>query len=174
VNAQNIQFSGERIEIWVRNNSVSVHGDYHFRNSNTFPLRQTLYYPFIVNEHQNYPDSISVIYHSDQTSLVFSKAEDGIRFSVNVPANDSIMVQVKYIQKTTNNQVEYMLTSTQTWKRSLAFAEYIVRIPEVYRLTFHSIPGAKRRKREKGWEYSILKRDFMPTQNLKIRWEEIP
>ncbi len=165
--AQNIQFQGEQIEITISDKQVSVSGIYSFYNPAGYPVHQTMYYPFVVDQRLMYPDSIHVSLSTSNDVLNYRLQESGIFFSVPFLPEQPVTLTVFYSQKVVANQFEYILTSTREWNRPLPYARYIVNIPENMDLIYLSLDYQEKEIRNHYHIYHISRVDFMPKENLK-------
>jgi hypothetical protein len=171
LSAKNIQFQGEQIEITVEENQVQVTGTYYLYNHAPYSLPSTLYYPFVVDDRLEYPDSINVTISANNRELAYRPESSGIFFSIPFLPEQSITLTVFYSQRTRTNQFEYILTSTKEWNWPLQFASYILKIPKDKRLIYLSLDYQTMTEQENTQVYSVLRSDFMPQENLKIIWK---
>jgi transglutaminase-like putative cysteine protease len=170
--AQNIQFQGEQIEIIISDNQAQVIGTYYLFNPASFPVSRTLYYPFVVDQRLEYPDSISASLSPADHSLSYRPDSNGIFLSVPFLPEQSITLTVFYSQKTLSNQFEYILTTTREWHRPLQFADYLIQIPKDSEVTYLSLDYQEIKYQGNYKIYYIRRSDFMPSENLKIFWKE--
>lgn len=175
--AQPLQFARERIEVEVWGGECILNGTYYLRNNGHSPLRAALYYPFVITPELPFPDSIEITDGRSGQVVQFSSAANGIYFPVSIPAQDTAIYRVYYCQKTPSGKMEYILTSTQKWKRPLETADFIIRIPPEYLLISLSypfdraVPDSTGEKDGQRITYFIHKENFMPLTNLIIQWE---
>ena len=172
LNAQNIIFQGEYIEIKIAEGQVQVIGTYHFYNFAPYPVQRTMYYPFVVDQRLEYPDSISASLSTADHSLSYRPDSNGIFLSVPFLPEQSITLTVFYSQKTLSNQFEYILTTTREWHRPLQFADYLIQIPKDSELAYLSLDYQEIKYHGNYKIYYIRRSDFMPSENLKIFWKE--
>lgn len=177
LHAQPLQFAREQIEVEVRGGECILNGTYYFRNNGHSPLRAALYYPFVITPELPFPDSIQITDRRSGQAVQFSSAANGIYFPVSIPPQDTAIYRVCYRQKTPSGKMEYILTSTQKWKRPLEAADFIIRIPPEYQLISLShafdrvVPDSTGEKDGQRMTYLIHKENFMPQTNLIIQWE---
>jgi hypothetical protein len=168
--AQSLQFWGEKIEVTIYNHHADVWGEYHFKNNSSNTVHQTLYYPFVVNPHLPYPDSIAVTSHSQRSPIPIRKSNNGIYFPVSIAPHQPAIYKVFYSQATTASQMEYVLTTTQGWHKPLVWTEYQVKIPLFLRLKYLSLTNPEIELTDKYKIYRVHKINYMPNVNLKVAW----
>lgn len=169
---QALQFYGEKIEISILGDNALVTGVYYFKNNTKKIIRRTLYYPFVINQDLSWPDTISVYQISEKKSLTFRNAKEGILFTLQVPADSTVIYKVKYRQRTPNRKMEYILTTTQKWGRPLVFAEYSVILPEKFELLDISLAPDSRQTINHKQIIKINRQNYLPTKNLILFWKK--
>ena len=165
---QPLQFMGERIEVTIHEEHAEVRGEYHFKNNSGQPVRRTLFYPFVIHSDLPYPDSVSISH--DEESITFSRQNAGINFSITVPPESSAVYIVYYSQKTPANKMEYILTTTQRWKQPLGFAEYIIKLPQLFLLKYLSLSPSEIAVDGNYQIFRVSKTNYMPETNLRLEW----
>jgi len=168
---QSLQFYGEKIEISILGENALVTGEYYFRNNTSQSIRRTLYYPFVINQNLPWPDSISVYQVSEKKSLTFRKAKEGVLFTLQVPADSTIIYKVTYRQRTPSRKMEYILTTTQKWGRPLVFAEYSIILPEDFKLSDISLAPDSHQEINHKQTIKINRQNYLPTKNLILNWK---
>lgn len=171
LDAQPVQFLGEKIEITVYEKYAGVRGQYHFHNKTNQEINRVLFYPFVVNDNLPYPDSILVFQVHDEKIIPFKQQHRGILFTITILPESSAVYQVFYLQKTPACKMEYILTTTQRWKEPLNFAEYILKLPRSFFLKNFSLNPFEKKIQEEHQIYRIGKHNFMPDTNLIVEWE---
>ena len=169
--AQSLQFYGEKIEISILGDNALVTGEYYFRNNTSQSIRRTLYYPFVINQNLPWPDSISVNQVSEKKSLTFRKAKEGILFTLQVPADSTVIYKVTYRQQTPSQMMEYILATTQKWGYPLVFAEYSIILPEKFELLDISLAPDSRQVINHKQIIKINRQNYLPTKNLTLYWK---
>lgn len=177
---QPVSFFKEKIEIIIEDKDFIVIGDYYFLNKSNQELKINLFYPFKINEHLSYPDSINVT-NKINSPIHFTKEREGILIPLNIVSNDTAYFNVYYKQKSSINKAEYILTTTKYWKQPLQSAEYIIKIPEQFILKDISLkPYIEKTEYTSNTNNSFLKplyqtylinkNNFMPDTNLIVEW----
>lgn len=170
--AQSLRFTDEIITVHISENRVLLTGQYLFQNSERQPLDMRLYYPFPINEHLLYPDSIVVTDQRVGKTTRFREAPLGIYFPVTLPPADSAWYQVVYAQHINQNSFTYILTTTHAWNQPLRSARYIVKLPYSLRLTAISLLPDTTIQKDSYQEIRILRKNFMPDKDLMIQWKK--
>ncbi len=170
--SQSFQFLREKIEIEVRGNYCLLTGKYYFENPGFNDARGGIYYPFVINNQLPYPDSIDVTDVKNNSDVEFSKSRTGITFPVKIQPNSISEYKVFYKQKTSYQKMEYILITTHAWKKPLSSAEFIIRIPDKFVLTFLSYKPDKIERNGDFQAYFISKENFLPGHNLIVQWRK--
>ncbi len=172
LSAQSIQFYQEKIEIEINDDYCSISGIYYFRNNNSQDIRQTLYYPFVINDEMSFPHHIEVTNLSNSKTVLYRSSDKGVYFPINVIADSIAIYKVIYHQKTNANKIEYILTTTQKWGIPFEVAEYIIKIPENYKIKSMSIEPDTIEIKDNKKILTSNKTNYMPTTNFTINWED--
>ena len=171
VYCQSVQFFREKIELHIYDSYCNLKGYYYFKNISKKEISTILYYPFVVNDELPYPDSVSIKELVNNTEVDFLVSEKGIRFPLHIPEKSIIIYEINYFQRTPANKMEYILTTTQKWKRPLFEAEYIITIPNNTKLYIKSFSFDKKKYLDDRNIYYMKKKNFMPKENLIISWK---
>lgn len=177
---QPVSFFKEKIEVIIEDEDFIVIGDYYFLNKSNQEIKLNLFYPFKINEHLSFPDSINVI-NKINSPIHFTKEKEGILIPLNIAPNDTAYFNVYYKQRSSINKAEYILTTTQNWKQPLLSAVYIIKIPEQFILKDISLkPYIEKTEYASDTNnslvktlyktYLINKKNFMPDTNLIVEW----
>lgn len=169
--SQSINFKKEKIEISVKDNHCTLTGYYFFENNDLKDKTQTIYYPFVINNSLPYPDSIFVFDNSTLKTLPFRKLKEGIIFDINIPPGSITQIKVQYRQNLIDNYFEYILTTTQNWKKPLESAEFNILLPSSYLNPNISYSEDLTIQGTDYIAYTFTKINFMPDKNLIIKWE---
>jgi hypothetical protein len=164
-----IEFARERISIAVEDTSIMVDGIYVLRNPAPYARHQTLFYPFPVDSTHPYPDSISVWHR--KSPVEFGVREDGVAFSVEIPAQGSVGIRVVYRQACPDRSGCYILTTTAAWERPLKSADFIITLAEGLELEWAAYEVFPVANAGGGRRYEFSREDFMPDRDLCLRWK---
>jgi len=171
VNGQHLSFYKERIEIKINTNHCIVKGIYHFKNSGSLPVIRTIFYPFSDNYNITMADSIRVYDLSQDKPLSFTRNNKNIFFELKIPPDTNRIIEVTFSQNTPDMIMEYILLTTKQWKRPLEKAEYVIKLNSNFILKKLSIDYDYKSVSKDFNIYYITKTDFMPEQNLLVKWE---
>ncbi|MBL7074561.1 hypothetical protein ISS37_04900 [candidate division KSB1 bacterium] len=169
---QPVQFHSEKILMEIGEEFVFIKGIYIFHNDTDVSRSQTLFYPFYLDEHQLYPDSISVKERGGLDKTVkFSRLKKGILFRIKLPPHDYTQVEVWYRQIILANRAEYILTTTKYWGKGLVEGEYRVILPAGFEVTYMSYQPDKVKTIDSNKELYFSRENFMPKKNLIVKWK---
>ena len=162
-------FEKEVIEIDILEDQCVTTGSYYFKNHSEQPINRVLFYPFPVDSNISYPDSI-VVFNPQNKEVPFSKTNNGIFFKINITSGSTECYIVKFYQQTSNKKYEYILSTTQFWKRPLASADFVITIPNILSLEYISLHYNRIEELKEGKKYFIHRNNFYPTENLIMEW----
>lgn len=171
--SRQLEFLSEEIELKVADTLCTVNGTYWFRNASSSPIEQTLFYPIVINERLPFPDTILVVDRRSNRPVNFARSEQGIFFSVTIPASFTALYNVSYTQRTPARSMYYILCTTSHWGKSLERALYRVYLPLECILTFSSIIFPQMFKENNQQVFERCEENFMPSTDFAIQWESI-
>lgn len=166
---ESVQFARERISIAVEDTSITVDGTYVMRNPAPYARTQSLFYPFPVDSTHPYPDSVSV--WRRKQPVEFGVREDGVVFSVEIPAEASVGFRVVYRQACRDRSGCYILTTTAAWERPLKSADFVITLAEGLELEWTAYEVFPVEGGGGGRRYEFSREDFMPDRDLCLRWK---
>jgi hypothetical protein len=170
--AQNLQFFREDLTFKINSEYLSVDGIYFFCNVDSNVINKKLYYPFPVDKNYGKVDSISILNIENSEKIEFFKYDDkGIYFNVSVNSLTSKKYRIKYIQKLNSKKAEYILTSTQAWKKPFEIVNYKLIVPQSLYINSISYKADSVYIENSNKVYIWQKRDFMPTKNMIIEFD---
>jgi hypothetical protein len=160
-----IKFQSEEIRMSVDSSRVSIAATYYFKNDSTQLLRARIFYPFPIDEYHYYPDSIVVL------GLDYTQNDSGIDLAMKFEPACIETLNIFYQQKLKGNQARYILTTTKHWKNPLQQSSFIIDIPDnLQNLEMSYLTDSIIQKDSRKYYY-LTKRNFMPEQDLVIKWE---
>lgn len=166
------QFVKEKIELTIYEDVCRIEGHYIFRNNETTHIKRSLFYPFPIDSTLFYPDSIKIINVKENENISFIQSKSGIYFPIEILAKKAVFYKVIYSQKVKNNQIEYILTSTQKWGKPLEQAQFIIKLPLKLDLKYLSYKYDEKIEENNFIIFKIHKKNFMPEKNLIVKWAE--
>jgi hypothetical protein len=168
--SQDLQFTHERIELDIDNHRCCLKGTYYFKNRSALPAERMIYYPFSKEYNLCMPDSVTVTDIFSKNNVKFSKADQYILFHLFVPARGESVYEVVYCQETPRQKMEYILTTTRTWKRPLDQAKFIIKLAADLQLKYLSCSWDSMTVSPITIYYYKTWRTFMPDSNLIVEW----
>ncbi len=167
-----IFFRRERIEATViACDTLKIKGTYFFENTDSLSHTTSIYYPFPVDSILAYPHFIELIRSSGKLDTTFAKVTKGIRWRMTVGAGETDSIVVTYMQKTTTAQGRYILTTTKFWGKPLKDATFTVAVPDGITLAFWSFTSDTVFTRNDALVYSTRRSDFLPGEDMVLRWQ---
>jgi hypothetical protein len=166
-----VSFDREVIRVFLSEESIRVEGTYVFTTSAPRGGRQALHYPFPVDSLHPFPDIIAV--RSGEDTLRFSRAGDGVRFTISLPPNRETTFDVDYEQRCLQPHGCYILTTTAAWERPLKRADFEVHVPDAIRLVSSTYDMEEMRGGEGGRVYTFSRTEFMPDTDLCLSWSMV-
>ncbi|HPI28878.1 MAG TPA: hypothetical protein PLS75_10405 [Candidatus Marinimicrobia bacterium] len=167
--AQIADFSAEQLTFTIHPQFIEMTGIYYFTNRTGQEIKLPIIYPFQVNSHQAFPDSIAVSL-GNGSPLHFEIRKESIYFSVPLLNKEQNALEIYFRQPITRPQFEYILTSTSSWQKPLEFADFMIRVPLTYRLANLSFPYEKIDTTDDFQVYHLHFENFYPEQNLIFSW----
>jgi hypothetical protein len=163
-----VVFEREHVRLFVSAKSLRVEGLYTFANAAPSECRQVLFYPFPVDSLHPREDYVLVRVHGQV--IPTTSRENGVVFGIRVPANGTLPVEVVYEQTCLDGTGCYILTSTATWEAPLEHASFEVHVPDSIVLDSMTYEADRVSRRGSVRVYEFARDDFMPDEDLCLRW----
>ena len=176
VEAQTLTFYREDMEFTIKNDTFYVNGLYYYRNTDTVPVKQVLWYPYPDNPSMGEVGRIEAWNFNVDTGkdLILSAEQTLAYIGLDVPALDTAILQVRYAQKILGNQAEYIIITTKTWGRPMDIANYILRVPDdQYIIDSLSYKPDTCFHPEGETVYVFIKENFMPEKNVIVYFKRV-
>jgi len=166
LNAQRkVLFLEEYIDFSLDSNYFCINGIYSFQNKGNQAIEQQIIFPFA--EKTENIDSIQIINLYSGRKIDFNKKDNFIQFSVYLPINDTVDVNIFYRQKTSTKN-RYIISSTKSWGNPLNTAIYTLTTEKNMKIkSFSYLPDSVKEINDKKlyiWE----KYNFMPEHEFEI------
>jgi len=165
----NVLFFEEHIDFSIDSNYFCINGIYSFQNRNNQDINQQIIFPFA--EEATEIDSIRIINLYSGKKIDFNRKDNHIHFTVYLPVNDTVDVNIFYRQKTSAKN-KYIITSTQSWGKPLETAVYTLTAEKNIKIkSFSYLPDSVKEFDDRKlyiWE----KHDFMPKNDFEIILDE--
>ncbi|MBC8376828.1 MAG: hypothetical protein H8E26_12345 [FCB group bacterium] len=163
-------FLGEDLVFYVSDSLCVMRGEYHFLNPTEEAIKTRLFYPLPVSEQLPFPDMIQVRSLESGVHLPIMGADSGVSFVLEMDAASEANIHVEYWQTTEDHVFEYILTSSQTWGRSLEWANYEIHVPDHLQLEYCSLDIDTSWIEIEKKVYLISRENYLPVNDFKIQW----
>ena len=168
-----IDFFREDLNFEIKDSYFYVDGIYYFRNNSDTEIKRLLFYPFPRDSHNGIVDSMRAICLIDSSDCITKTGENGFSFRVKLAPHQEQKYRISYRQKLLTNEAEYILTTTQKWRKSFEEVNYKIRLPKDIILDSLSyFPDSLKTVGNKNI-FFYHKENFMPDRNMKI-WFKNP
>jgi len=164
-----VLFFEEHIDFSIDSNFFYINGIYSFQNKNKWNINQQIIFPFAKETTEI--DSIRVINLYSDRKIDFRREDNSIHFSIYLPVNDTIDVNIFYRQKTSVKN-KYIITSTQSWGKSLETAVYTLATEKNIKIKSFSYLPDSVREFDGRTLYIWEKHNFMPQSDFEIILDE--
>jgi hypothetical protein len=165
----NVLFFEEYIDFSIDSNYFSINGIYSFQNTNVRAVNQQIMFPFA--EDASKIDSIRIINLYSGKNIDFIRRGNFIHFTVYLPVNDTVDVNIFYRQKTAAEN-KYIIRSTQSWGKPLQTAVYTLTAEKNIKIKSFSYSPDTVKESDDKILYTWKKYDFMPEYDFEIILDE--
>jgi len=160
-----VSFFEEHIDFTLDSDYFVINGIYSFHNKSDREINQQILFPF-ANKTTTI-DSIRIINLNTKRKVQFNRLEKSVQFSFSLPANDTVDVNIFYRQKKSDLN-KYIITSTQSWGKSLKTAVYTLTTEQELKIKSLSYqPDTVKNINDKKL-YLWYKTEFMPQKDFEI------
>lgn len=166
--SQGLEFYKEDLTFEIKENIFIVKGKYYFCNTSDKAISQMLFYPFPVDSNlYGKIDTLNV--HDEENPIpIIKQNATGAYFPVSILPYTAKNYIIQYQQELLGTQAEYILVSTQKWKKPLESANFTLTLPTNNTLdslsyevdSVHTLDHAK--------VYYWSRKEFMPDRNIVI------
>jgi hypothetical protein len=165
---QKLEFFREDLTFELEADFFYVSGFYHFRNTSLQDLKTLLFYPIPQDSLYGKIDEFFTICQQDSTDQLSKSNENGFFFKVEISAKEEKNYQIGYRQKLLGNKAEYILTTTQNWRKPLETVNFLLIFPDSVKIDSLSyLPDSLHLKNGK-YHFFYHKKNFMPDKNMVI------
>lgn len=169
VQSQQLSFYREALNFELDSSRFYVSGMYFLKNSNNKPVQTKIFYPYIYDA--STIDTISIYNCNTMEFIEPFKGKKGHWFNLNIPANDSVVLHIKYNHLHNDSTVTYILLSTQFWKKPFVQADYTLRVKEGVEVERLFLPIDTTWVETKYIYYSWQKFNYMPQTDFVINFK---
>jgi len=170
VKSQGLQFYREDIVFEVFEDQVTTDALYHFCNVGEKDIKTSLFYPFPGNTRELI-DTLDIRDLKTDQFIPYRDAKAGVFFVISVPAYGQAAYRVYFRQRLEEKHFTYILTSTESWGRSLEFANFKLQIPITLSIDFLSYPADSTFIQNDIRYFIWKKKDFMPDRDFEITFQ---
>ena len=167
--SQSLEFYRENLVFSIDSSYFTVSGTYYFRNPSQQAGLFTITYPLprcAINESI---DTLVVFdAESPERPVLVTQKDSLYTFQVGIGAGSEKALSISYRQKYANNQVKYILTTTQYWRKSLKQASYDFLVPNYLLVKDFSYPPDSHSEFTDEIIYHWVKTDFMPEKDFIV------
>jgi hypothetical protein len=147
-----------------------VSGSYYLRTTGDKSL--TLIYPFPADSLYGLADS-ALIYNltADTTVSILNRKPNPLVFIADFGDLPELVLLISYRQKLLGNRAEYILESTQGWRKPLEQADYQLIVPVDLEITSFSIPPDEVVNTGEEQIFYWSRKNYMPLVNMIFEFE---
>jgi len=166
---KSVNFFEEHIDFVLDSAYFSINGIYSFHNESGQPVNEHIVFPFA--DKTGGIDSIRIVNLNTFEKVPFTRLESSVAFEFNMQPNDTVDLNIFYRQKSSTRNT-YIITSTQTWGKSLDTAVYSLTTPAGLPLvSFTYTPDSVIKDHDKR-VYKWEMHQFMPVKDFEIMTEK--
>ena len=100
--------------------------------------------------------------------IPYREGGSGVFFGIAVPAYGQAAYRVYFRQRLKEKHFTYILTSTESWGRSLEFANYELQVPVALSIESMSYPADSSFVQNDIQHFIWKKKDFMPEKDFEV------
>ena len=165
--SQALQFYREDIVFKINEDAAETDAVYHFCNVGKEEIKTALFYPFPGNT-MELIDSILIRDFKTGEVIPFRQGKSGVYFEILVKSYGQASYWVFFRQKLADHRFKYILTSTESWGRSLEFANFDLQVPVSLKVDSFSYPPDSSYIKNDFQYYLWKKKDFMPDKDFEV------
>lgn len=166
-----LHFFREDLRFTLTDSSLSVDGDYYFRNNSERDLERILFYPFpqdsIYGEVGN-----SYAISQDSLDVLGKITAKGSFFKVRIKAGEECYVRVGYTHQLLANQAEYILLTTRNWGMPFEVVNYSLKFSKELKVFDFSLLPDDLTEDDNYYYLTWYKEDFMPKTNFIVKFNK--
>jgi len=169
--SSDLQFFREDLSFTLTDSSLSVDGDYYFRNNSEKDIERLLFYPFPQDSlYGEVTDSFAIT--QDSINVLGKITTEGSFFKVIIPAGKERFVRVGYTHQLLANQAEYILLTTRNWGLPFEVVNYSLEFSKELKVYDFSLLPDDLTEDENKYYLSWHKEDFMPKTNFIVKFNK--
>jgi len=148
-------------------NQVTTDAQYHFCNIGGKEIKTTLFYPF-PGKTMEQIDTLVIWNIKTNEMIPYREGKSGVFFGINVDAYGQAAYRIFFQQWIKDKTFKYILTSTQTWGKSLEFANFELQVPANLVVDSLSYPPDSTDFLGEIKHYYWKKKDFLPGNDFEV------
>jgi hypothetical protein len=160
-----VSFPSEYIDFTIDSNYFTINGIYTFKNNKEKFSNINILFPFAVKTATI--DSIRILNLNTLKDLKFKRLEQAISFSLQVPPNNTVELNIFYRQPTVTKNT-YILTTTKSWGAALEEARYSLTTNRNLKIISFSFEPDSSNKNSINKTYYWNKKDFTPVVDFEV------
>lgn len=167
--SQSLDFFSEDLVFKLNNGSLTVEGEYHFRNLKDICIERTLSYPFPQDDDHGMVTWFSA-WPKDEpdSSVVIHKRKDGGNFYAKFQPLAERTYFIGYTQELKAGHARYILLTTQQWKKAFDHATYKLWVPLNIKVDSISYIPDKIDTVKDHFIFKWTKTNFMPDRDFEV------
>ena len=170
ISAQILEFNKEYITIEIHDGYVEIDGVYQLRNPSNSNQEMKLYYPFPMDSLYGEVSNTYAFERIGDTTInsLITQNEKGAIVNLSMAPMSGKTLYIGYTQQLLGNKSEYILTSTNKWKKPLESSEFELIVPLSYKIdsmNYHPYDTAELGNKT---HYFVRKINFMPEKNFIV------
>lgn len=167
-----LSFETEQLSFTLQDSLWYFEGDFGFFNSSPQKLKQTILFPVLEDSLQSRALHVTVTAGEDNSLLpVYNIGPKGFCFALEMQPESFQIIRICYRQKLKAKQASYVLLTTLSWGKALAYGSYRVSLPQDVKLIRYPFgePAVKQidGKNVYYWEFY----DFLPQGDFELAWD---
>jgi hypothetical protein len=166
---QSLNFYRESLNFEIDSSHFYVSGMYFIRNQSDKVLETPIIYPYIYDT--KIIDTISVYNCNTMQYLDVHKETKSHRFILKIPANDSVVLHIKYSHRHNRKDVTYILMTTHAWGRAFEQADYTLRVKSGIKIKQLFLPPDSTWSENNYTYYHWERNNFMPESDFNVTFE---
>lgn len=171
--AQRADFYREYISIEISDSAVMINGIYYFRNVHDTPLQSNLFYPFPKDStYGEISDVFAFEMNDSAKNVLVSHNQRLAALKLNIPPNAEKKLNIGYTQKISGNHAEYIVTTTQKWKKPIELAQFELIVPDHFVIDGLKYIPHDTSARNNKVHYYFSEEAFFPEEEFEVYFHE--
>lgn len=171
--AQLPDFFREYISVELHKDFVEINGVYQLRNTNDLAQRINLLYPFPIDSTFGPVSNVYAFETANDSTInrLLKIGKKGAMIKLVIEARSEKTLYIGYQQKLLGNKAEYILITTQNWKKPLESSQIELIVPDELLIENLSYQPIDTLSSDGKTHYFIHKFNFMPEKNFVVKFK---